>query len=142
MLVSEPMELAQKLIAEVRVDTARGKRELSDEQFKQELARLEGYESRGVDFIVAALRGHQQLDKLRALFNRSPFPSLRQCEQDIWITLGLSSRPRLGLQSPDQRARPAGAAQPADRSRVGDAGHRPNAAGGEERKRRPGRRGH
>lgn len=86
MPVTEPMELAQKLIAEVRVDTARGKRELSDEQFKQELARLEGYESRGVDFIVAALRGHQQLDKLRALFNRSPFPSQRQCEQDIWIT--------------------------------------------------------
>jgi hypothetical protein len=42
--VSEPMQLAQKLIAEVWVDTARGKRELSDEQFRQELARLEDYE--------------------------------------------------------------------------------------------------
>jgi hypothetical protein len=84
--VSEPMKLAEKLIAEVRVASARGKRELTDAEVRKGVAELEGYQERGASFVTAVLAAHQQLDKLRGLFNRSPFPSERRCEQDIWIT--------------------------------------------------------
>ena len=84
--VSEPMQLAEKLMAEVRVAAARGKRELTDDQVRQGVATLEGYEERGGKFVAAVLSAHQELDKLRLLFTRSPSPSQRRCEQDIWIT--------------------------------------------------------
>jgi hypothetical protein len=84
--VSEPMQLAEKLMAEVRVAAAGGKRVLTDEEVREGVASLEGYEERGRGFVTAVLTAHQQLDKLRALFNRSPVPTQRRCEQDIWIT--------------------------------------------------------
>ena len=84
--LSEPLQLAEKLMAEVRVAAARGKRELTDDEVRQGVARLEGYEERGDMFFASILKAHQQLDKLRGLFNRSPLPSQRRCEQDIWIT--------------------------------------------------------
>jgi hypothetical protein len=84
--VSEPLQLAEKLMAEVRVATARGKRELTDDEVRQGVARLEAYEERGGRFVATVLKAHQELDKLRGLFNRSPSPSQRRCEQDIWIT--------------------------------------------------------
>jgi hypothetical protein len=84
--LSRPVKLAEQLIAELRVASAGGKRELSDEQVRQGVAELEGYDTRGRQLMEVIGRTNGHLDKLMELFNRSPFPSRRHCEQDIWIS--------------------------------------------------------
>ena len=122
--VSEPMQLAEKLMAEVRVATARGKRELTDDEVRKGVADLEGYEKRGDKFMVAVLTAHQGLDKLRLLCKSLALAQPASLRAGHLDHVDVAPGRRLGPVALGQRARPPGAAYTLDRARPGHLRHR------------------
>jgi len=83
--IYEPTRVVEEVIGETRVAEAKGKRKLTDAELADRKKQLAKFDEQGGTLEPVLDKVLQELDNTRAVFYKSPWPTLRRAEQDIWI---------------------------------------------------------